>query len=176
VRTPDFAASASAKVVIYNPFTPSGTLDSRFKVVAVKNALNPGCLSSGVAGGSSFRCFTNPDIYDPCFAPRGATKGPVYCPVLLPRDVVEIRTGKLPSLLKGQPYRPWALELSDGKVCVLVDAAWGGLGPFGCNAPVGVVADCRIPTSSEGRWTTRCQKREDPESPFTAYRIVTVWK
>jgi hypothetical protein len=45
-EAPDSTAGPATKILIYNPFTPSGTLDSRFKVVAVKNALIPGCLSS----------------------------------------------------------------------------------------------------------------------------------
>jgi len=176
-RTHNSVATPATKVVTYNPFTPTGTLEPTLKVVAVKSGVTP-CQSSGAAGWSSFRCFTNPEIYDPCFAPPSATTGPVYCPVLLPRrDVVEVRTGQLPPLFKGgSEYRPWALELSDGQVCEFVNAAWGGLGPFGCVSPPGKAADCRVPTANYGRWTTLCQKTEKLGSPFTEYRVSILWK
>jgi hypothetical protein len=178
VKSHDPRIPPATKVEVFNPFTRAG-LGSRIKVVAVKRTLTP-CQSGGVAGGSSFRCFTNPDIYDPCFARPGAATGPVYCPVdLLHSDVVEIRigTGRLPSLPTGEvAHQPWAMELTDRKVCVLDNAAWGGLGPFACIPPSGAVADCRIPTSNEGRWTTLCQKSEHHESPFSQYQVVTIWK
>lgn len=68
-------------------------------------------------------------------------------------------------------------ELGGHGVCVLVDAAWGALGPFSCRQPMnGGPADCHIPTPGDPWWTAACQQRLQASSPFTAYRVATVWQ
>jgi hypothetical protein len=107
----------------------------------------------------------------------------VLCPSGDPAadNVVRLDVGMLPvSASTAAPRRPWAMHLSNGQSCVLVDAAWGGLGPFGCQAPAsgpgsGAVADCRVPASGTPWWTTTCQATESDASPFVSYRLVVVW-
>ena len=139
------------------------------------------CVAPGVAGSSSYRCFAQPGsaIYDPCFAPPGATSGTIECiadPVA--PEVVELHAGALPQAPPGAPAtRPWAMQLSNGQVCILVAAAWGGLGPFACPTPgaTGSVADCHIPRPADPWWSTACQAQESAASAFTADRVVKVW-
>ncbi|MGH9054968.1 MAG: hypothetical protein ACRDYY_03765 [Acidimicrobiales bacterium] len=136
------------------------------------------CTGAGVAGNSSYRCFAGSDIYDPCFARPGATSGPLVCPANpAAPDVVEFNTGSLPAALSGAlQQRPWAIQLANGQVCIQVNAAWGGLGPFGSQpAPPGPLADCHVPDQAIPWWTAACQEQLKDSSPFIAYRVVTAW-
>jgi hypothetical protein len=162
--------------ITYQPFTATGAVDPSLRVSATFSAQT--CVASGVAGNSSYRCFAGNDIYDPCFARPGATSGPLLCPSDPAGDtVVELTTSDLPAPLQGAPdTRPWAVQLADGQVCVLVNAAWGGLGPLGCGSTTpGPVADCHIPVTGSPFWTAACQDQTTDASPFTTNRVDTVW-
>ncbi|HUC04102.1 MAG TPA: hypothetical protein VL961_01805 [Acidimicrobiales bacterium] len=167
------APVSGTQVKGYDPFTSSGLLEPGLVVTATRDAT---CQPAGVAGNSSYRCFAQNSIYDPCFAPGGATSGPVYCPVSPVRDaVVELTVGPLPGPLAGAPlYRAWAFELRGGQVCELVNAAWGGLGPFSCQSP-GSEADCHSPVQSSPWWSAECQPQEGEASSFSEYQVDTVW-
>jgi hypothetical protein len=68
------------------------------------------------------------------------------------------------------------MQLSNGEVCVLIDAAWGGLGPFSCQSMTSSPpADCHVPMQAAPWWTAACQSQETNTSPFTTYRVDTVW-
>jgi hypothetical protein len=164
--------------VRFDPYAAGGTVGPDEHVTSTVSGT---CVAAGVAGDSSYRCFAQGGgIYDPCFAPPGAASGPVLC-VADPAspDVVQLDLGALPAPEPGAPTtRAWALQLSDGQVCVLVNAAWGGLGPFACPAPAArgtSEADCHVPTAGSPWWSTECQARQAPSSPFTRSRVVTVW-
>jgi hypothetical protein len=166
--------------VDYEPFTTQGTIDPQLQIVARLSATT--CFSGGVAGGSSYRCFTQPSaIYDPCFARPGATSGPLLCPVSPDRpQVTELSLSPLPPQAQQgvAEERPWAVQLTDGQVCVLVNAAWGGFGPLGCQPSVPrPLADCHMPVQGQGTpwWTVACQAKEAASSPFLLYRVDTLW-
>ena len=159
------------RVVTYTPWTPQGTLDPSLHVTGTYNATN--CISGGVAGDSSYRCFTNPDIFDPCFARPGMTAGPVMCPSNpAGTDVTEVNVSSLPAPTSGTAA--WAIQLASGQVCIWIDAAWSGLGPLGCQSP-GSLADCHAPTEATPWWSALCQEQETQASPFTSYQVDTVW-
>jgi hypothetical protein len=170
--------SVGTRQVTYEPFTAQGEIDPTLRVTETVDGT---CVAAGVAGNSSYRCFAQPSggIYDPCFAPPVATSDPLLCPSANPAspDVVQFDVGSLPSALQGAPEdRPWAMQLSNGQVCVLVDAAWGGLGPFGCqSATPDPLADCHVPLQAAPWWTTACQSQENNASPFATYQVDTVW-
>lgn len=161
--------------ITYEPFSAPGTIAATLRV---SRTVSGHCVAAGVAGNSSYRCFAGNGIYDPCFAPAGATSGPLLC-TTDPADpeVVQFDVGTLPGPLAGAPEdRPWAIQLAHGQICVLVDAAWGGLGPFQCQAtPPGALADCHTPVPAVPWWTAACQDRISDASPFTAYRVDTAW-
>lgn len=162
-------------VVIYNPFTAQGIVAPTLHVT---KDVSGTCVGSGVAGNSSYRCFAQSGIYDPCFAKPGARSGPLLCvrnPVSL--DVVQFSVASLPAATGGAPgQRLWAMELSNGQVCVLVSAAWGGLGPFDCSAATpGPLADCHVPEQATRWWSAACQQQNSDASPFTTYRLRRVW-
>jgi hypothetical protein len=162
--------------IVYDPFTATGAVSPSLHVTATMSAKT--CFASGVAGNSSYRCFSGNGIYDPCFAAPGATSGPLLCPSdPASPDVVELTMSALPPPVAGAPeQRAWAVQLADGQVCVLIDAAWGGLGPLGCGpTPPGPVADCREPVMGPASWTTTCQDQDTDASPFTAATVVIVW-
>ena len=172
------SSPVGTRQLTYEPFSAQGTIDPTLRV---SKTVNGNCQAAGVAGNSSYRCFAQPSggIYDPCFAPPRATSGPLLCPSANPAssDVVQFDVGSLPSALQGAPEeRPWAVQLSNGQVCVLVNAAWGGLGPFGCQ-PVtpGPLADCHVPGQAAPWWTIACQSQENDSSPFTNYQVDMVW-
>ena len=171
--------------------TAAGTQEVGFDPYSAQGVLLPGmqvtskvagtCISPGVAGATSYRCFAQPQaaIYDPCFAPPRATSGPLECfaDPSAP-DAVEFDTGQLPAAPEGAPAtRPWAMELANGQVCVLVAAAWGGLGPFACPtaAATGPVADCHVPQQAAPWWSAACQSQQEDSSPFGAHRVEKVW-
>jgi hypothetical protein len=165
---------------IYYPFTSDGAVDPSLQITSTQSATT--CVASGVAGNSSYRCFAGDTVEDPCFARQGATTGPLVCtndPAS--PEVVELTTSSLPAPLQGAPdKRPWAIELSDGQVCIQVNAAWGGLGPLSCGAqPTGPVADCHVPVDGTGAdtgfWTAACQDQLTDGSPFTTFKVETVW-
>jgi hypothetical protein len=164
--------------VDYDPFTTQGAIDPQLQIVARLSATT--CFQGGVAGSSSYRCFTQPSaIYDPCFAPPGAASGPLLCPSSPDRpQVTELSLSPLPQAPQQgvAEQRPWAVQLTDGQVCVLVNAAWGGFGPLGCqpSAP-GPLADCHMPVHGTPWWTVACQAKEAASSPFLLYRVDTLW-
>ena len=162
----------------FDPYSPGGTL---LPSVQVTQKVSGTCLSPGVAGTSSYRCFAQPGsrIYDPCFAPPHAANGPLEC-IADPTspDAVEFDVGALPAAPSGAPAaRAWALQLSNGQVCVLVNAAWGGLGPFACPIPAAAssIADCHAPQKAAPWWSAACQGQESTSSAFSAYRVLKVW-
>lgn len=169
---------AGTRQLTYEPFSAQGTIDPPLRVT---KTVNGNCVAAGVAGNSSYRCFAQPPagIFDPCFASPGTTSGPLLCPSANPAspDVVQFDVGSLPSALPGVPEeRPWAMQLSNGEVCVLIDAAWGGLGPFSCQSMTSSPpADCHVPMQAAPWWTAACQSQETNTSPFTTYRVATVW-
>jgi len=180
-RSPSTAAPpVGTRQLTYEPFSAQGTINPTLEVSKTVNGI---CQAAGVAGNSSYRCFAQPSsvIYDPCFAPPKATSGPLVCPSSNPAssNVIRFDVGSLPSALQGAPEeRPWAVQLSNGQVCVLVNAAWGGLGPFGCQSVTpgpGPLADCHVPMKAIPWWTIACQRQLNDSSPFTNFQVDTVW-
>jgi hypothetical protein len=91
-------------------------------------------------------------------------------------------TGFVPATTK----TPWAMQLSDGEICSLVNAAWSGLGPFGCSSSTGTggtggtgaatgPADCRQPLASPTQWTAECQDQLTQASPFGVQPVAKIW-
>jgi hypothetical protein len=68
------------------------------------------------------------------------------------------------------------MRLQTGQVCLFVNAAWSGLGPFQCSYPSEPVADCHSPVMAQPTWTAACQAKLTASSPFTSYRVRTIWK
>ena len=141
------------------------------------------CVSPGVAGSSSYRCFAQPGTtaYDPCFAPPHATSGPLVC-VADPTEnqAVSFDVGALPApAASGPSTQPWAMQLSNGQACISVAAAWGaGLGPFACPTPAGTSpseADCHAPRRSGNGFDAACQTTESSSSSFRLVQVVKVW-
>jgi len=169
---------AGTQEVRFDPFSAQGTLLPTEQVTV---RVSGTCVAPGVAGMTSYRCFAQPHstIYDPCFAPPHATSGAIEC-IADPStpEAVEFDTGALPAAPPGAPAtRPWAVQLANGQVCLLVAAAWGGLGPFACPTPgaTSSVADCHVPQPATPWWSTACQAQESAASAFSLVRVVKVW-
>jgi hypothetical protein len=207
-------APAGTSTVIYHPFTGQA-LNRGVHVVA---RLSGTCLEnpSPVELRLYYRCFTTPTkgagnrsfVFDPCFARPGGSRhlpSQYICPedpatgevITLRATSVRVAAGgRPPSGGEGRPQpspAPWAIQLLDGQVCELVAAAWGGLGPYGCQdnlppaghavgagpgAGVGAgtrVADCHRPDSARAYWTVACQVEETGASPFRPTSVVRAW-
>lgn len=169
---------AGTQEVRFDPYSTQGTL---LPTQQVTLKVSGTCVAPGVAGTTSYRCFAQPHstIYDPCFAPPHATSGALEC-VADPStpETVEFDASGLPQAPAGAPAtRPWAMQLSNGQVCLLVAAAWGGLGPFACPTPgaTSSVADCHVPQPARPWWSTACQAQESASSAFSAVQVVKVW-
>lgn len=173
---------SGTKFVTYTPFTAEGALDPTLHVEAT--ATGTSCGAYGVAGDSSYRCFTTKVnghgfVFDPCFAPSGATSGPVYCPINpTSPTVVEITLSSLPPA--GHTAHPWAYQLADGQVCKQVDAASGGV-PLSCTSTArhtsGPVVRCHPAQEGSPWWTTTCTTTATHTRPtlFRTYDIDVVW-
>jgi len=127
-----------------------------------------------------YRCFaTGGGISDPCFAGPQGTAAPLVCPADPTTDnVIEFTATSITSNEPPSPStRPWAMELSTGQVCLFVSAAWGGLGPYGCQpfSSQLSVADCHQPEQSGSSWAAGCQAKESADSPYTSIDVKAVW-
>ena len=171
--------TVGTRQVTFAPYKADGTV---VPTLTITHTVSGTCVAPGVAGSSSFRCFAQPGstVYDPCFAPSHATNGPLACvsdPATPVATVFDI--GSLPTAPAGAPaHRIWAMRLSNGQACVLVNAAWGGLGPFACPSPGSgkPEADCHAPRPGSPWWSTACQLGESTSFPFTPFRVETVWR
>jgi Protein of unknown function (DUF4232) len=160
----------STDVITYEPFTATG----------VSPTLHVISYSRGPAGRSLFRCFsTSSEVFDPCFAGPHSTTAPLVCPTVpTSNDVVEFTVTAVTTDEPATPTEiPWAIQLSSGQVCLLLSAAWGGLGPYACHVDQAIqsAADCHSPQPSQTRWTTACQAVETQASSFTSQDVTTVW-
>jgi len=161
--------------ITYQPFTATGAVAPQFQV---ESRLTGTCVFG--ESSRSYRCFAKPSggVYDPCFAGPYGTTGPLVCPSTpTSLQVVEFTAT---SVTSGRPVttaRPWAMQLSNGQICLFVSAAWGGLGPYGCKTAntAAVRADCREPQPSEPWWSANCQDQMTDASPFTPTEVTTIW-
>jgi hypothetical protein len=175
------AAGSGTEVLTYDPYTATGALAPT--VVVTERLTATHCYLAGVAP-SSYRCFTfassppgTGNIYDPCFAAPGRSSGPVVCPIGVPGSrVAELNVSTMSQTTLPRIRRPWAVELSNGQVCTKIDAAWSGLGPYGCQpTPPGPLADCHTPVEATPTWSIACQTKLTPSVPFTTYPVSKVW-
>jgi hypothetical protein len=168
--------------ITYRPFDGS-TLDPSLHLAARQSGE---CFTYG--GGADGRYLYRCGTMQPCFAGPDGTSAPLVCPIgadPLSGTVISWQatsvdaTGFVPATTR----TPWAMQLSDGVICSLVNAAWSGLGPFGCATTTGTggtgaasgPADCRQPVPSATLWTAGCQDQLTEASPFTPTTVVKVW-
>lgn len=170
--------ASGTRQITYEPFTAAG-IDPSLRVTSQVTGT---CIryGRGAPARSYFRCFgADNGVYDPCFAGPHATTAPLVCPTSpTSNDVVAFTVTSVTSDEPPSPSQiPWAIQLSGGQVCLLVSAAWSGLGPYGCGPAVTgqSVADCHAPVSSQPSWTAACQEQETATSPFTSKVVVAVW-
>ena len=172
------SVTSGTQQITYDPFTTAGMNPS----LHVTSQVTGTCIryGRGTTGNVYFRCFaTNGGIHDPCFAGPRDTNAPLVCPTSpTSNDVVALTVTAVTSDEPPSPsVIPWAMQLATGQVCLFVSAAWGGLGPYGCDpgpSPQSV-ADCHTPESSRPWWTAGCQDQGTDASPFTSRDVVTVW-
>ncbi len=172
--------AATTREVVFTPYSSQGTV---LATIEITQTVTGTCVSPGVAGASSYRCFAQPGstVYDPCFAPPNATNGPLVC-VADPAqpEAVSFDVGPLPtSPTAGPMTQPWAMQLSNGQDCIFVSAAWGtGLGPFACPTAARSSpseADCHMPRKNGLGYDAACQAREASTSTFRPVQVVKVW-
>jgi hypothetical protein len=189
---PSLQLGMSTEQITYEPF--NGALLEPTLHVAAQESGTCFQYGGGAQGRYLYRCGT----LQPCIAGSQGTNAPLACPVgahpetndVIVWNVTSVdTTGFTPATAK----TPFAMQLSNGVVCVLVNAAWSGLGPFSCDsssgtpaasgtptpsgtpAASGAPADCRQPQSATPYWTTVCQDQLTQSSPFTPTTVVRVW-
>jgi hypothetical protein len=173
--TPAPPLGRGTQQITYQPFTGS-VLNPDLHVAAQESGT---CFQYG--GGADGRYLYRCGTIQPCVAGSRGTNAPLACPVganPLTNDVTlwtatsVDTTGFVPATTK----TPWAMQLSNGVVCSLVNAAWSGLGPFGCGGSAGSTpADCHQPVAASIYWTAECQNQLTQSSPFTSTMVVRVW-
>ncbi|MGO9028253.1 MAG: hypothetical protein ACLQOZ_06460 [Acidimicrobiales bacterium] len=174
--TASTVAPEGTQDIRYDPFTATG-VDPSLQVTSQASGT---CIryGGGADGQYYYRCFA-PGIYDPCFAGPQGTAAPLVCPSSpVSADVVEVT---VTSITSTEPptasVHPWAMQLSTGQVCLFVSAAWGGLGPYGCqpSSTAPSFADCHQPVSAQPYWNADCQDQQTDSSPFTSMEVAKVW-
>lgn len=164
------AAPVGTQQITYQPFVGS-QLDPSLHVTGQQSGE---CFEYG--GGADGRDYYRCGTLQPCFEGPQGSGAPLACPSgdVTTNDVVEFTATSVDtSLVPATTKTPWAMQLSDGDVCTLINAAWSGLGPYGCNGPS--VSDCRQPQSGTPWWTADCQAQLTSASPFTTTTVETVW-
>jgi len=170
-------AGSATRDITYQPFTTTGGLDPNLRVASRTTGT---CIRYGVTGRFEYRCFANPPaggIYDPCFAGPLGPASPLVCPSdPVNTNVVEFTATATSADAPMTSTPPWAMQLSDGQVCLFVSAAWGGLGPYSCQTTHHPIwADCRAPQPSQPWWTAECQAQQNDSSPFAANQVTKIW-
>jgi hypothetical protein len=163
-----------------------------FNGAALKPDLHVSARQSGTCfqygGGAQGRYLYRCGTMQPCVAGSLGPSAPLACPLRANPAANDIvlwtatsvdTTGFVPATAK----TPFAMQLADGAICALVNAAWSGLGPFGCNGspaggayPTATPADCHqpVPTTTP-YWTAQCQGQLTPSSPFSGTTVAKVW-
>jgi hypothetical protein len=173
IPPPTTTVAGGTQTVTYEPFV-GGQVDPSLHVTG--HSSGP-CFEygGGAQGRDYYRCGTT----QPCFAGPQGTSAPLLCPAQqdpATGDVVEWTPTTVDSSFTPTSSRaPWAMQLSSGAICWLVNAAWSGLGPFGCTGGGQTPADCRTPVSAQPYWSAACQDQLTQTSPFVRYTVVTVW-
>ena len=95
----------------------------------------------------------------------------------LSRSVVElgVPVSAMGGRETGAPYeRTWAFQLAGGQACVLVNAAWDGLGPFSCSSSSpSSIPNCHVPKRASPWWSVQCATVKG--APFSTHRVIRVW-
>jgi hypothetical protein len=164
------AVTVGTERITYQPFVGSA-LDPSLHVTGRQSGA---CFEygGGADGRSLYRCGT----MQPCFEGPQGSGAPLVCPSgdVTADNVVEFSATSIDtSYVPATTRTPWAMQLSTGQVCTLVNAAWSGLGPFGCDGTP--AADCHPPQASSPLWTADCQDALNAASPFTAMTVEKVW-
>jgi hypothetical protein len=171
---PTTAAVARTEQITYQAFVGS-EVNPSLRVVGRDSGE---CFRLG--GGADGRFYYRCPAIQPCFAGPLGTSAPLVCPAGQDPTTGDVILWTATSLGPSSPpatsKRPWAMQLSNGVVCSLVPAAWGGLGPFQCDV-VGskTPADCRIPVQAVPYWTAKCQDEITDASPFSNWTVARVW-
>lgn len=171
------AAPGGTQVIDFQPFAGNSLAAG----LQVTQQVSGSCRESGVAGAHSYRCLaTNANIYDPCFSGPDGTNSPFVCPVdpatgtVVAFTVTSTPSPAPPAACSGCS-KAWAFQLPNGQVCIAANAAWGGLGPYGCQHHNETPADCHVPVAGPSSWTADCQDVMDSSSPFTPRHVQRVW-
>jgi hypothetical protein len=125
IATPAAVAASTTTAVVYRPFAPDGAS----RLTGPTKTGHCWTSSETTPRRDAWRCMTGNYIYDPCFSsPRARSL--VLCP-LEPwrnRGIKLHLTRALPTSLGNHgpvsvSNQPWALELYDGRKCVLAGGA-----------------------------------------------------
>jgi hypothetical protein len=172
------SAAVGTQQITYEPFL-GGEVDPSLHVTSQQSGP---CFEygGGADGRIYYRCDGTPIVTQPCFAGPQGTSAPLVCPqgLVTSNDVIlwTATSVNTTSFLPATTKTPWVMELSNGMVCEFVNAAWSGLGPYGCSTPgITTPADCHQPQAATPNWTAACQDQESDASPFASITVEKVW-
>jgi hypothetical protein len=173
------AQSSGSSGTLLLRYSPYGQQREVSPSVTVTQSVSGKCISPGSAGGSSYFCVGEPSgvVEDPRFARPKATSGPLLCEYNpLTSDVVRFEVSTLPARSHDvTETRPWAIQLSNGQPCKLVQGAGGVGGTFQCSVTQGSSSYCHAPKEGSPWWTASCQDDQSSSGAFVRYRVTKVW-
>jgi hypothetical protein len=122
---PGPGAGVQTRTVHVSPVTSSGVAVAGYRTLTT--AANASCEPGSEAIGQAYRCFAGNAVYDPCWAEKAAV--PTVLCVADPwsrtdaRLTVSSQLSPIPA--EGGIGEPWAVQLSGGQRCLMVQGAHG---------------------------------------------------
>lgn len=168
--TSSSAGPAATTTQIFTPYRRSGAPTAG--VVAHRSG---SCFTKSitVASTSAYRCLAANAILDPCFAAPGSTHV-LDCYTTPWAHAVQLRVAKLPSAnVAAHVTRPWALELTGGRRCVVTN----GTAPILRGVALGYQCtdgDAGLRGAAAGAVLSALYRASD--GAVATCRVVTVWR
>jgi len=160
--------SAATVTKTFSPYNAAGQLTARTSATVTGS-----CWTSSIALSrpTAFRCISNNQILDPCFAPEHVSAPKTvacFANPWTPGTLLTL-TERLPAPDPGPRTTPWALQLVDGIHCVALTGTVDQVGTLDLGYGCGLVA-------SSGPGTAQSvELRTSPSAPLQSVAVSAAW-
>jgi len=166
--------SATTMTKTFTPYNTAEQLTARTTVSATGS-----CWTSSIALSDplAFRCISNNQILDPCFAPPHVTAPRTVACFTDPwtPGLLLSLTDKLPARDPSTRTMPWALELADGTHCVRLTGTVDQVGSLDLGYGCGGGAQAGLVASSGPGTAQSVELRASGSAPLHAEAVRTTW-
>jgi hypothetical protein len=166
--------SAATMAKTFAPYSAAGQLTAHTSSRATGS-----CWTSSIAlsDPNAFRCISNNQILDPCFAPPHVTAPTTVACFSDPwtPGLLLTLSEKLPAPDPGTRTTPWALELADGTRCVALTGTVDQVGTLDMGYSCGGTAQAGLVASSGAGTAQSVELRTSGSAPLHAEAVRTTW-